>query len=799
MPEPVVTSAAPSVSLPHRARHLGMALVVGVIGVCGLTFMAAHLLGVAPGPEGGPRGVATEPIRRPVPEFAQFEPLLAKHRDLTYDQLLAKLGKPRSYLQQLSFDPTTAKYYDVVKDKMALTPAEIDLLKKNGLVSIDQNQRHSFASAYFHAFVQDLPVFVTSDSILHALHRSYDDILRELEMTLFTWTIGSILEESHGLVAERAARNQDGTLASSYRDLDLYLTVARNLLAGAGTPAGEEPEDGYLWNGELLVRSKLGSDDEALARLKDIRSLRIQVPRQSEPTVIYGGSRYLDYSQFRPRGHYTKNATLKRYFRAMMWLGRADCGWNVLPPAPGSGVQVDADRELRDAILLVEVLQAGEGLKRLRALDDIINFMVGRSDNLTVFGLRDLLAETGLRTLSEAAEPQAFDRIKKSLAAGKHARPMIRSQVLLSGSPGSQVPPPAVFQMFGQRFVIDSFVLSQVVYDSILFKDERQRRMMPRGLDAMAALGNDEAVPLLKSDLEQWNYSGNLMACREFTSSLEPAFWKDNLYNVWVDAIRTLDDDLSAQKHLPEVMRTQTWQRKQLQTQLGSWSELRHDTILYAKQSYSTASCEYPAGYVEPYPEFYAKLRFFAEEAGRLLGKADLRTPDKHRNEQLQAMRERQTGFFKNMAQTLGKLETLARKELKAEPFSKEERDFFKTLIRSAGCVAGQWDGWYCQLFYNAFDDAWWAPTIADVHTDPDSQTCLQVGVGDANFLVIAVDNDKDRAVYVGPVYSYYEFAHPVSDRLTDERWQQMIQNGRLPPRPEWISSFQAPTRARAR
>ena len=29
-----------------------------------------------------------------------------------------------------------------------------------------------------------------------------------------------------------------------------------------------------------------------------------------------------DYSQYKPRGHYTRNETYGRYFRAMMWYGR---------------------------------------------------------------------------------------------------------------------------------------------------------------------------------------------------------------------------------------------------------------------------------------------------------------------------------------------------------------------------------------------------------------------------------------------------------------------------------------------
>jgi hypothetical protein len=32
----------------------------------------------------------------------------------------------------------------------------------------------------------------------------------------------------------------------------------------------------------------------------------------------------VDFSQFTPRGHYTRSAKLQSYFRCLMWLGRID-------------------------------------------------------------------------------------------------------------------------------------------------------------------------------------------------------------------------------------------------------------------------------------------------------------------------------------------------------------------------------------------------------------------------------------------------------------------------------------------
>jgi hypothetical protein len=87
------------------------------------------------------------------------------------------------------------------------------------------------------------------------------------------------------------------------------------------------------------------------------------------------------------------------------------------------------------------------------------------------------------------------------------------------------------------------------------------------------------------------------------------------------------------------------------------------------------------------------------------------------------------------------------------------------------------------------------------VHTSPGSDReppkVLEQGVGDVEFLLVAVDNERDRAIYVGPVYSYYEFTEDPQARLTDEEWQQRIRENRVPPRPRWTEAFRAPPQER--
>jgi len=727
-----------------------------------------------------------------LPKDAVMQQLLSQYQGMTVQELFDARYQEREYADELSFDPTTSKYFDRIRDKLKLTDEELEIYRRRGFVSVDHVQRYSFGSAYYQIYSADLPVFITSDSILNATHESFDAMLEELELNVLRPTLADVLEACHETLAAGAVPSE---LEQNGRDVDLYLTVARNLLDFTFLDLQAAPMN------TLRVPSQFHQDEQVQALLALIACEKIQVPTKDDPTEIYGGTRFVDYSQFKPRGHYTHSPNLAAYFRCMMWLSRADTGWFVLPTDPHDALDNDPDRELRNAALLALLLEKSGRRKSLESVSRLLTTFVGGSDNLTITALNEILKQQGIHGADDLADNGRYDALAKAIEQNGAAAQRIRSQALLSPDfVPYTMPIPALVQMFGQSFVIDSLVLSNVVFDSILYNDEKIRRMMPMGLDVMAALGNDEALLLLEPELEKWHYSGNMMAASEFVDRCRPEFWKSRLYNVWLDALRTLDDEIDPEKHVPETLRTRVWQKKQLQTQLASWSELRHDTILVAKQSFSAVPfCEYPAGYVEPYPRFYRKLQQFAASAREDLvavyhDQRELETGFYPRD-----LHDRHLEFFGGMIGVLGTLEEIARKELAAEELSQEQERFIKQSIDQRGSIRigsgsrPRYDGWFCDLFYRRQSVLEWNPTIADVHTFPSPtgvSEALEVGVGNVNFCVIAVNCKDKSTAYVGPVYSYYEFTQPANDRLTDVLWQRRIVTGDLPERPAWTQEF---------
>jgi hypothetical protein len=81
---------------------------------------------------------------------------------------------------------------------------------------------------------------------------------------------------------------------------------------------------------------------------------------------------------------------------------------------------------------------------------------------------------------------------------------------------------------------------------------------------------------------------------------------------------------------------------------------------------------------------------------------------------------------------------------------------------------------------------------VADVHTDTNSpRQVLEEGCGYVDLMLVAYPlPDGSINLGAGPVLSYYEFKHPMEDRLTDEAWREMLEQGKAPPRPTWVESF---------
>jgi hypothetical protein len=688
---------------------------------------------------------------------AVLDPILTdveQAQSQTAESLLA--ASAVAFQSSLGFDPTTALGLPLIQQSaLALNDAELAKFAENGFVILRRKQYPSFPYGYFDIYGSDLPVYVTADMVLEAVHRSYDDMLQAIELVDLAPRLGRLLTAMRGRLAAGDANLSE----QAAQDADFFLSVAASLLAGQ------------------LAEPVTGRD------ATDVRTFLREATAASgaRPITIFDTVREIDFSQFEPRGHYAGIEPLERYFRAMMWLGRIDLR---MIETLGDGSRRFWRRQLETALALGALLDASSQ-EDWRVIDATVGAFVGEHDYMTVPQLGSLLEALGT-TPAAGLGALSDEVVAQAIIDGEYGEQRIASHVIrkMPGVDGT-LPLSASFAFFGQRYTVDSHVFSNVVFDRVA------TRVLPNPLDAaFAAFGNDHAASLLATELVERPYAGALASMRTLVDAHPSEYWQGSLYTGWLGALRTLSSRAGGGEPgtaastdapgLPAVARTEGWARRLLNTQLGSWAQLRHDTILYAKQSYTVGTeCEFPDAYVEPYPELFHALARFAERGQALTLDLDLQGENA-------ALGERITTYFTALRRIAGTLGEMAELQQSGMPHSAEHVAFINQAIRvESGGSGPPWQtGWYKDLFFNPEAGLDLDPTIADVHTDAGGDTpilrdpsVLHVGTGMPRPMVVSIDTCAGPRAYAGIVFAYHEHLEPGFSRLTDEEWLQKLQS----------------------
>ncbi|MCX4247979.1 DUF3160 domain-containing protein [Paraliomyxa miuraensis] len=704
------------------------------------------------------------PLPEPDPFLEQYAEVQAEAAQMSVDAFLARYPAPEM-VASLSYDPLSSVFLDEITAFAGIDPAQQAVLADQGFVALSHAPVDTFESGYHDLYYADLPVLVTSDSILYALHRSFDAILMDLELVALEPELRLLLAETHVALGEAMSTSAlPPGLDTAANDLDVYLTVARQLLSE--TPIEPVGDVGNLDRVQAILD---GVAAEGIGHLQ-----------------LFGASYDYDFSQMKPRGHYEDDPVLQRYFRAMIWLGRTDLAMVLYPP--GEPVQFNRTA-LEGAVLLQTLMEDSGALARWDRIDFVLGRIIGERDSMSPADVPQFLADAGIADLSQLAAT-ADEKLRDALIVGRYGIQRIMSQIMYTNPMDPPLRLPRVYQLLGQRFTIDSYVFHNVTYDRVLDlrSGSKVTRMLPDELDAQFVLGSNAAAQHLAPQLQQYPYQGVLHELRFLVDSHPADFWEANFYNAWLSGIRALTN-ADERPQYPEAMRTAAWQDKALNTRAAARGELRHDTLLYVKQSYSGGiGCEYPDAYVEPVPAFYARM----ERIG-VLGRTMM--------EELDAIGyglPSATQYFEGWETTMQTLRRIAVKELDQELLSGEEIAFLGGTIEQeiVGCGEVVYDGWYPGLFYDPDTVAEFAPTIADVHTAPTDEAGNERGwvqhmaTGHPVLMVLTVPQCDGPRAYVGPISSYYDVLTEGYDRWSDSDWRAALDGGSEPARPGWTGSF---------
>lgn len=699
---------------------------------------------------------------------ADYQLFLQENENINSEQLL-KAHDAGEFKANITSNWNNAYFHDSVEIKLNLTDGEKSLIQKNGFVVSERLAKGSYGEQFEDIYHSDLPVYISSDAVLHAFHASYDKILKETELYILIDRVTKLLKNlNNSFDALEAKYNNDDSLTQMLKDLDVYLTVPRKLFSSSNQP---------YYNDNINLVDSL---------LSDINSYQA-----SARPLFSKTSRKIDFSQFKPRGHYDDEnyPQLAKYFKVMMWFGRIEL--YLIPPKSDAKVPItDVQRQIIISYLFSELVDLSNSREIFDEIEFIIRTFVGEQDNVTLPNLEETFIDADVTDIRQLLDTLAVKRFQDTLKVKSFAGQKILSQILIHDpmSP-DKIEPASAFMPFGQRFVIDSYITGNVVYDKV-----KTRRMLPSTLDILFALGNDAAGQLLKDELDKYDYSSNIAALRYLIDNYEFDFWNNSIYNLWLNSVRTLNPPTD-RSYLPMFMQTAAWWQQKMNTQLSSWTELRHDNLLYAKQSYTGGvTCSYPYGYVEPVPQFFNSIKILAENTLAKLN--SIPSYDEW-------VKEGFENYFNNLSGVADTLSSIAQKELEKIPFNIVEINFLKRILYNNPdqmCGAPAHVGWYPNLYYNDFGQAEFHKEdflVADYHTAPTDASGAPVGwvkhagTGKVDLMILnAKLPDGTIVAFVGPVSSYHEFTTTNFFRITDKEWQNQYLAQST--RPEWTNIYLA-------
>jgi hypothetical protein len=643
-----------------------------------------------------------------------------------------------------------------------LTAEQLAAIEKNGFVVRPSGDDQLFW-IYERNDYQDIPLFVSVDSALQLYHVFYDYSLRSVEkeklyqnaVRLNEAMIAALVQMKTGL------RNPDVV-----KQLDLCIGYfgAAQLAFGFELPENF-PEE---------LKEPVGKEHELI---RGAAGLSMSPLYGEEFYTLYGP--LLDYSMFKPRGHYTRDADLTRYFRGMMWYGLVP---NQFYNERGDRLPPAAIRSMLTTIALSR-LPRETGIKLWESIYWTTAFFTGTSDD---------------------AGPHDYASIVEKILGQSPDLETISSRLDLFYEELEKLPLPTIvpvqwnpryarqFLFMGQRYLPDTEVLQKLTH--------RDFRPFPTGLDLFAVFGSARAEELIKTyefssynsqrpvreyPLTKWPPYGEIFSeLKKQYGAFPESKWRSGMYNGWLWVQQALIGSYG--DGYPLFMRNAAWEDKSLAGALGSWTELKHDTILYGKpnMSESGGGREPPIlhSYVEPNPALYNRLLWLTTYSRKNLAARGI-LPE---NIEKAAI---------GIEELLKLLLDCSLKELNGEDLTDKEREWLRHYGGeieglSASLVLGrQGYSWYNIESQTERDMA----LIADTGTGPDGVDYLEQAVGRAAEIFVVAPSAGKLWLTRGAVFDYYEFIS--GERMNDEEWQALLEKGGAPARPRWTESFLVPGR----
>jgi len=602
---------------------------------------------------------------------------------------------------------------------------------------INKSKHEQLFHVYDQNYYDYTPSFITTDLYLQVLHMHISKEMQNLETQKMYPLLDGLLTELYEASKKDAASSNVNVRKAGVWN-QTYFAIALSELKGKkyAVPTGMENAFDFEYT-HINDAEKIDRSD-------------------------FLGDSLMDYTQFIPRGNYTRTDSLKQYFKCVKWLNSAV-------------VFLDTDERLSSAVEIGYYLTTSQAAKdEYLKFSKVIGFLAGDENNLSFYHLIRVLEKNKESRQEVLLSPSNLSKIRTALyemdpskfgTVGANKRTMeflARKKIVFTAG----------------RYTFDGEILQRLVH----VLKPTPLRPIPKALDVFAVMGNKTAEDILLNtykEAQNWKgYKDTLDILKDKFKSFDN--WNNCVYNKQMEAVLSLQ---KTDAKAPYFMKLPAWQKKNLNTMLASWTELKHDMVLYIQQPSGAEmgdGGEVPPpqklSYVEPNISFWSTCMEFLKLNAAMLESNGIITPTlQKRNDEL--------------TELCALLLRISEQELKGQKISAID---FETLSFVGGNVE--------RLTLDIIESTEMTTTtvnspdryiavITDVYTYNDK--CLQEGVGMADEIYVVVEINGLLYLTRGAVFSQYEFTGSSSDRLTDEVWQKdLFENNKEPKQTIWMNDI---------
>ena len=657
-----------------------------------------------------------------------------------YDFLKRIIAEEKSRLGSLI---TTNSKYRLINTSMIVNYDQFKYVPENIMANLNNKNfvitaaNHDQLFTVYETNTYDYtPSFITTDLYFQVLQKHIAMIMKNMEKEKLVDMLNQMLNELY-LTSQNMADNYAlGTIKENLEWSATYYGIALALLNEKDYPVPARFQSEYR---------------------EELDKCRFSVGNNSP----FLNSKLAEYSQFTVRGNYTGDPVLEKYFKCMKWLNSAKI---VIPEASA----------LAKPVCLAYVLNASQNASILfQKISNVVQFLAGDENNISVTQLSKILnSNYHGQKLEQIVKPENLSVLYHHLQANDPRKFQVPTGTKFAKEEFSKM---TVLFTAG-RYTLDNEIFSKLVQ----IAEPKHRRTSPRALDVFAALGNHMADSILHyvyNEPKQWpKYDDSLNMLKAKFKSKDD--WDNNIFSKTLQTTISLNH---TEENYPLFMLTPFWEKKNLNTALGGYTQLRHDFTLYIEELMA-AECgggdEGPPpaihlSYVEPNMSFWDRSAELLQLVENKLAQNNLLT-DK-------------TKDINNQLLNLNKfLRYISEKELSGKRVTDSE---FEEL----SAIGGRIETLTIDILGGDHlpDRDKELSIIMNVYGYRDSTNTaiiLNEALGKVDEIYVVTLINGLPYITKGAVWSHYEF---LSGRaMTDDEWKDLINNGSTPPTANWMNDI---------